>query len=192
MLHKNAVPEHRDIRGGDDHVVVELWRFEDDVVGLPFTWLACHVHEWWVLAVNRRGLAIGVGHVLVRIQHLHLVAVHESDAAVAAILAEPASGSRRGEFDVQLNVAKLLPRDNRTRSRTGLEVAVLDRPRRIDQLAVLRMRPLRQILAIEEKDRVGGRCPWGGAGRHHARMRTGRAVNAPRRAGDLREPPETY
>ena len=97
----------------------------------------------------------------------------------------PFAGDRRRPLEVQLHVAELVSRDDRSAAGARLEVALLHRPRRI--LTVPRVGPLRQVLAVEQNDRIGRRRARCRARRHHPRMRTRRVVNAPGCAGDLRE-----
>src|SRR6266576_1883239 len=46
---------------------IEPWAVPDDVISLPLTGSARGVHQWRILPVDRRGLAIGVGLALVGI-----------------------------------------------------------------------------------------------------------------------------
>ena len=66
VLDQDAVVQHRDPRAIRDlPLLVELRRVENDVVGLPFSWLARCVHERCVLLVNRAGLTVEIGPVVV-------------------------------------------------------------------------------------------------------------------------------
>ncbi|GDX08487.1 hypothetical protein LBMAG57_02580 [Verrucomicrobiota bacterium] len=78
------------------------------------------------------------------IQHLHLEAILEIDAAVPAPLAARRGHEWQAKFDMQREVAKLLPAHH-----AALEIAV-----RVD-LAVL---PRVGGLAVEKHGRAGGRC----------------------------------
>src|SRR5574341_250250 len=84
------------------------------------------VHEWRVLTVDRRGLAVRVRRILVGIEYLHLVSPHQEYAAVAALLPFAARRHRRHPFDVQLAVAEPLARPDVATARGDLGVAVLD------------------------------------------------------------------
>src|SRR5439155_19986067 len=99
---------------------------EDDVVALPGAGLARRVHERWILAVHRRGLAVGVRRVVVAVEHLNLELAEQEDAAVAASLTVPLHLARRRELHVQLTVGELGLRAQH--SLAGLEHPVLDRP----------------------------------------------------------------
>src|SRR5262245_17500974 len=88
----------------DPSVIAEDRRMIDDVVGLPFAGLAAGVYERRVLFVNRAGLTVEVGLVIVRIEHLNLVKSLEEDAAVSASLAFALELGRRGPFDETLRV----------------------------------------------------------------------------------------
>ena len=84
---------------------VEPGAAEGDVVRLPLAGRARGVEQGRILAVDRAGLAVGVGVGLVRVQHLDLELAHQEDAAVAAILALTLGRARRGPLDVELDVA---------------------------------------------------------------------------------------
>lgn len=85
-LHADAIHKGGDVGGLDDFVPIQLWRGEDDVVGLPFTGLFHRVHERRRLAVDAASHAVGVGRIIVAVEHLALVAIHEEDACVAFLL----------------------------------------------------------------------------------------------------------
>ena len=182
MLDEDAIPEHGDVRGCEQRRAVELRGLEDDVVGLPLPGLAGDVDERRVLAIDRCRLAVSIGDVLVRIQHLHLIAAHEGDAAVAAVLARASSRARSGELHMQLHVTEFLARHDRSRAGSGLEVAIFHWPRRVRLLPLPRVLPLRQVLAVEEHDRIRRRHTWRCARGNDPRMRTGDVMNAPGRA----------
>ena len=76
----------RELAGG-----VEPRAAEGDVVALPLAGRARGVGQRRVLAVDRPGLAVGVGLGPVGVEHLDLELAHQEDAAVAAVLA----GARR-------------------------------------------------------------------------------------------------
>src|SRR5204862_278690 len=69
----------------------------------------------------------------------------------------------------------------------GLEVSLFDRPCRVRQLTLLRVRPLREILSIEENGCVRWRRARCCTRSNHPRMRTRDVVNAPWRPGDFRQ-----
>src|SRR5690606_40004170 len=59
--------------GCERAVIVEARAAEDDVEGVPLAHGAAGVHQRRVLAVDGAGHAVGVGGVVARLQHLHLV-----------------------------------------------------------------------------------------------------------------------
>jgi hypothetical protein len=151
---------------------------EIDVIGLPVAGRAHGVGERRELAVERRRLAVGVGLVVVEIQDLDLVALHQEHAAVAASLAVALDLGRRRPLDVQLHVAEALPRPDVAGARLDHEGAVLDPPLRgsvIDRL------PGRQIGAVEQDDGIRGHGRRQRLRRrgHHVRARPSHVVRAP-------------
>src|SRR5713101_4546007 len=107
VLHEHAV-----VQGGDASRPqefsggIEARPVKDDVVDLPLARRSRGVHLRGKLAVNRRGLAVGVSLTLVRVEHLHLVNTVQKDAAVAAILILAFWGIWLGEFNVELAIAE--------------------------------------------------------------------------------------
>src|SRR3954470_21004842 len=98
VLHEDTVVHDRHARGGGNlSRGVEPWPVKDDVVGLPLAGRPARVHEWRILAVDRRGVAVGGGDVVIRVEHLHLVSSHQEYAAVAALLAVAFGWRRRAE-----------------------------------------------------------------------------------------------
>lgn len=90
--------------------------FKYDVVGLPLTWPSRDIDQWNVLLVDRPCLAVGVGHVLVRIKNLHLVGFVEKHPTVASPLSVAFDLCGGSPFNMQLNIAKLLPRSDIARA----------------------------------------------------------------------------
>src|SRR5262245_14042084 len=80
--------------------LVEAWRGENNVITLPFAWRARGVYQRRMLFVDGSGLAVKVGFVVVRIEHLHFVMSHQEDAAVASPLTFAFDFRRRCPFDV--------------------------------------------------------------------------------------------
>src|SRR6266513_4567301 len=119
---------------------------EDDVVLLPLPWSPCWIHERRILTVDRSRLPIGIGVVLVRIEHLQLIYPHQEDSTVPALLAFAFHHRRRGPLDVQLHVAKTARRLDHAGARLYFHVAVLHGP--LGRGAVLRP-PLRQVFPVE-------------------------------------------
>ena len=77
IQHQHAIVKDSH-RGGaaDAAVLAKLWRFEHDVIGLPFTRCSRCVHQWNVLLVHASCLAVGLGVVIEGIEHLYFVALH--------------------------------------------------------------------------------------------------------------------
>ena len=65
ILYQHAIVKDSH-RGGaaDAAVLPKLWRFEHDVIGLPFTRCSRCVHQWNVLLLYAGCLAVGVGVVM--------------------------------------------------------------------------------------------------------------------------------
>src|SRR5882672_1435859 len=124
---------------------------EDDVVRLPLAWRPRGIDERGILAVDRACLAVGIGVVLIGIEHLELVYPHQEDAAVAALLPFALHDGWRGPLDVQLYVAEAARRDEHAGAGLYLDVAILHGP--FGRGAVLRA-PLGQVRAVEQHDRV--------------------------------------
>ena len=104
MVDGHAVVEQRDSRVGDLVTrVVKAGGREPDVIGLPNQRRQAHVHVRRLLAVQA---AAFVGHAFQaeRVQDLHLVALLDVDAAVAASLAGRIRHVRQSEFQVQTEI----------------------------------------------------------------------------------------
>src|SRR6266550_4654113 len=101
---------------------------KNNVVGLPFARRTRGVHQRRILAINRRGLAIGIRLALIGIEDLSLVESLQENAAVAAVLVFAFRGGRLGKFHVQLAIAKRFACLNVPGLWHNLEVAVLDFP----------------------------------------------------------------
>jgi hypothetical protein len=56
--------------------------------------------ENYVLFVDRSGLTMVVSLILIGVQNLHFVSLHQKDAAIATSLAFSLDHSRRGPFNV--------------------------------------------------------------------------------------------
>src|SRR5258708_5949721 len=67
--------------------VLKTRRGEDDVIDLPLTGRARSVGQRRTLSIQRSSPSIGVGPVVIAVQHLKLVSVHQEDAAVPPLLA---------------------------------------------------------------------------------------------------------
>src|SRR5581483_9222086 len=89
---------------------------------------------------------VGVGRILIRIEHLYFIAALKKDPAIASILAGAAYFGRCGTFDVQLHVAELLLRGQIPCAGDDLHIPVLKLPETAP------WSPLREILAVEQHD----------------------------------------
>src|SRR5882762_9772521 len=107
VLHEHAIVEGGDASGPQElSGSVEARAVKDDVVDLPLARRSRGVHLRRKLAVNGRGLAVGIGFTLIRVEHLHLINTVQEDAAVAAILILTLRGIWLGEFNVELAIAE--------------------------------------------------------------------------------------
>src|SRR5258706_12114160 len=107
VLHEHAIVEGGDTRGPQKFTgSVETRAVKDDVVNLPLARWARGVHLGRKLAVNGRGLAIGIGFTLIRVEHLHLVKTVQEDSAVAAVLILTFWRIWLLEFNVKLAIAE--------------------------------------------------------------------------------------
>ena len=104
----------------------ESGRREGHIVGLPLARRSGRVDQRRVLTVQRCGLTVGIGRVLMTVQDLDFEFSQHENAAVAAALTIALHLSRCRELDVQLDVRKLRPGPNQALPR--LEHAVLHRP----------------------------------------------------------------
>src|SRR5678815_4202569 len=109
---------------------IESRPMEDDVVRLPLAGRATRVHERRELPVDRRGLAVRIRLVLVRVEYLHLVAPHEEDTAVAALLTLTHSREWGHPFDVELGITERVARDDPAGAGRHLHISLLDLPPR--------------------------------------------------------------
>ena len=76
VVDDDAVQERGEIGGLRQLVALEAGHLEDDVVGLPGAGGARRVHERRPLTVNRAGLPVGVGRVVVQVEDLRLIQAH--------------------------------------------------------------------------------------------------------------------
>ena len=173
VLDEHPVVKHRNA-GRCLHAAVRIEGrgHPDDVVGLPLAWFLRGVHQRNALLVDARGLSVRVGLVLERIEDLQLVppvaaaAGGQEDPAVAARLPGTGDAVRNPPLDVQLVILEAPLRFDVAGRLVHRQDAVGDRPAR--RGLVLRGHPLVEVLAVEEDDRVGGRCAGGGARCHDA------------------------
>ena len=74
ILHQHAIVDHAHARRmRESSRCIEARPVKDDVVALPLARRSTRIHQRRVLAVDRRRLAIRVGRVVVRVEHLQLV-----------------------------------------------------------------------------------------------------------------------
>src|ERR1051325_8866453 len=127
VLHEYAVAKRRDDRGLRHLAVrVEARRGEDDIIRLPFPRRPRGIYQRRHLAIERASGAVGVGAVVVAVEHLELVKAEQEHAGVAATLAVATGRIRRRELDVKLAIAELLLRENVACLRHAFDVTVLD------------------------------------------------------------------
>ena len=153
VLHQHAVVEHSDVGWLSQAAVVTKDRgLKDDIVGLPFAGRARRVYQWSVLLVDRGSLAMDIGGVIDAVEDLHLIAVLELDAAIAAVLTVKAFDiCRRPPFDMHLDVAEVLLGNDV--ARTDGPDAIFDRP--IDSAAFDRcFDPGVRVGTVEQHNRV--------------------------------------
>ena len=87
MMNKDSV-----LQDGDDSafgkfaLFVKTRHLVDDVVRLPFTGTAARINKRWELAINRSRMSVGIGVVLVTVEHLNLNTAREEHSAVATSL----------------------------------------------------------------------------------------------------------
>src|ERR1041385_8494273 len=152
IVQQNAVEEHGRIGGLYQLAVSEYRRLEYDVVALPFAGLASCICKRRPLSIERAGLAIGVGRILVGIENLNFVQALQEYAAIAAILAVATNFHRRSPLNVQLHIAKLLLGGEVASTRRHFQDTVGKFP-----IPLAARLPLRKIFAIEEDYGIG-RC----------------------------------
>src|SRR5882762_8316979 len=158
VLHEHAIVEGGDASGPQElSGSVEARAVKDDVVDLPLARRSRGVHLRRKLAVNGRGLAVGISFTLIRVEHLHLINTVQEDAAVAAILILAFWGIWLGKFNVKLAIAEGVFGVELTSFRHDFEISVLHFPFRGAGVFVL---PLGEIFAVEENGRVR-RCMAG-------------------------------
>ncbi len=83
---------------------------EENVVSLPLTGFPAGVEGWFRASVKCAGLTVGVGRadVIVRVENLHFIFVHQRNAAIAAALAFAFGVGWRHPFEVELAGTKFL------------------------------------------------------------------------------------
>ena len=96
VVDQQAVLDHRQVGGVEQAAAVEARRLEHDIVALPLAGPAAGVDQRRVLAVDGAGVAVGIGAVVVAVEHLDLVQPEQEHAAVAAPLAAALHPGRTG------------------------------------------------------------------------------------------------
>ena len=159
VLDEYSVVQHgKGCSAADLACCVKEWAVENDVVGLPFAGLAAYVYERLLATVECASLAVGVGDIVVVIEDLDLVGVHEEDPAVAAPLAVTFDTSGGGPLDVNLAGTEFLLGLDVTGFFYGLECAIDDFPAAGAALGVGPIFDERLFRAIEQHDRIRWRC----------------------------------
>ena len=87
VLDDDPIVDDGEDGGADEFIVLETCAVEDDVVDVPRSWGSGHVDEWRHEAVERTGLAVWVGLVLVGVEDLDLIVPEEQDPRAASALA---------------------------------------------------------------------------------------------------------
>ena len=155
-------------------------RLEHDIVSLPLAGFARGVHQRRPLTINRAGLPIGIGRILERIEHLNFIAALEKNPAIAATLAVAVNLPRAKPIRYATARHRISLCGDLAGSLGDFEVSVLHFPFR--GRSVFRRYPVREILAVEQHDRVGRRASGRRAGSHNRRTRARRIVNMTRQA----------
>src|SRR5207247_11057176 len=124
---------------------------EKNVVGFPLTRRTADVHQRGILAVNRRGLTIWIGVVLVGIKHLNFIQPHQINTAIASPLPFALYRKRSGPLHVKLDISKRAASIDISTSFGRFRVSVDYSP--FCRASVLAA-PLRQIFTIEKDHRV--------------------------------------
>src|SRR6267143_743416 len=154
VLNQHAIVQDRERAWNRFSIRTRFRRMENDVVGLPFPRLARCVDERRVVFVEGAGLTVEVSLVFKRIEHLDFVAALQINTAVATLLSIAFDLLRRRPLDVQLHITELFFRQDAARA-VDLHRAVPEQfPLCFAGFGAL---PLRQILAVEQYDRIGWR-----------------------------------
>jgi hypothetical protein len=128
ILDKDAVVKDSDVGRAGKFAVFELGSMEDDVVGLPLSWLAAGINERGILTIDGAGHSVGIGWVLIGIENLNFVEAHQKDAAVAASLVFALNQFGGGPFDMELAGAEGLFGLNVAGAREDFDIAVFEFP----------------------------------------------------------------
>src|SRR5262249_31589192 len=129
VLHEHAVVQNRNVGWSCDTAARRKTRSAiENVVALPLAGLAARVHKRDVLFVKARRLSVRIRDVVVRVEHLDLVAALQEHAAVAAALAFAFDLGRRAPFDMKLAIAETPPGLDVAGALDDSEGSVGDRP----------------------------------------------------------------
>ena len=154
VVHQDVVVEHRHQNRADQLAfVIESGSSEYDVIGLPFAWRAAGIDHGRVLGVKGCCHAIGVCFVVVTIEHLNLVDVHQKHTAVPAALTFALNENRGCPFDMKLAISEVLFGSDGACFFNNFHVAIFDLPAGRLSFSVC---PLGEVLTIEKDDGVRG------------------------------------
>ena len=149
-----TIEDHRDMCLGNEFVAVKARGDVDDVVGVPFTGFVDRVHHGRILTIDSAGETVGVGLVVVGIQHLDFIAVAaQENTAVAAALVVTFYLGGSGPFHMELAVAEAVFGTDIAGAGNAFHGTVFDDPL---GLFAVHSDPLIQIGAVKENDRALG------------------------------------
>jgi hypothetical protein len=151
VLNEHAIVQNGKAARFDGTIRPLFGSAEDDVVGLPFSRLFRGVDQWRGHSVERTGLSLRIGFILVGIEHLNLVTALEVNAAVAPALPCPLDLGWSGPLNMQLHISKLLPGHDAARA-VHNHHTILDLPAGRPTILTL---PCVEIFPVEQHDRVG-------------------------------------
>jgi len=146
IMHHDAVMQHCDIGRAHELVPVKAGCGPEDIVGLPLARPSTGIDQRGVLAIEGGSGAIRVRGVVVPVEYLDLIQVHQQYPAVAPLLACARDCYRRGPFQMELAIPKTRPGLDGSRPGEDLHVAVLNLPGR---RAAVHRHPVREICAAE-------------------------------------------
>src|SRR5207249_2160968 len=130
VLHQDAIVKDRDVGRRFQFALLEAWSDEDRVIALPFARRTRRVDQRGVLTVDGGATAVGIGPVLVTVEHLQFVFSEQKNSTVAPLLTVAFGRRGRGKFEVQLDVGKLVLREDVATFRFAYDYALLNVPTR--------------------------------------------------------------
>ena len=130
VLQQHAIAKHGEIAGVQELSVFVNRAAENNVINLPLTGLVQRIGQRRIHAVDRAGKTVGIGRIVIVVEHLHLHLPHEEDAAIAATLADALDIGGLRPLDMELAVGKLLLGADITGARHTLQRSVFDHPLR--------------------------------------------------------------